>query len=148
MEAVFADAVLAVVFVRERIHVVDGRDRLVERGVEYGNLRYARKHVLDREDSLQVGRVVQRCDLEERADLLLDLVGYQTACGEELSAVSDAVADRLHLVERTDYTVPGIGQCIQYQTDTRRVVGDGLMEFEPVLPDRFMREVSFGRPMR
>ena len=46
-------------------------------------------------------------DLEQRADLLLDLFGYQTALREKFAAVRYAMTDGLHFVERPDYAVHG-----------------------------------------
>ena len=86
-------------------------------GVEYGNLRYARKHVLDREDPSRLAGLCSGAIWKSERIFSLTWSGYQTACGEELSAVSDAVADRLHLVERTDYTVPGLVSA----SSTRRI---------------------------
>ncbi len=86
---------------------------------------------------------MQRCDLEQRADLLLHLLGHEGALGEELAAVRHAVSHGLHLVERGDHAVLGVGQGVEHQTDAGRVVGNGPVQFEAVLAHGLVRE---GRP--
>ena len=115
----------------------------MERGVEYGYLFHAGKDFFDGEDAFEVGRIVQRGDLEQRADLLLDLFGYQTALREKFAAVRYAMTDGLHFVERPDYAVHGVGQGLKHQADARRVIGNRLVEFELLLADGFVREIAF-----
>ncbi len=85
---------------------------------------------------------MQRCDLEQRADLLLHLLGHEGALGEELAAVRHAVSHGLHLVERGDHAVLGVGQGVEHQTDAGRVVGNGPVQFEAVLAHGLVREVA------
>ena len=143
VEAVFADAVFLVVLVGQGVHEVGCGKRLVERGVEYGYLFHAGKDFFDGEDAFEVGRIVQRGDLEQRADLLLDLFGYQTALREKFAAVRYAMTDGLHFVERPDYAVHGVGQGLKHQADARRVIGNRLVELELLLADGFVREIAF-----
>ena len=117
----------------------------MERRVEDRDLRHARQHLLDREHALEVGGVVQRGDLEQRADLFLDLLGDQAAFGEKFAAVGDAVADGLHFVQRADHAVRRIRQGVEHQTDAGRVVGNRLPQFEPLLADGFVHQIALGQ---
>ena len=143
VEAVLAYAVLVVIGVGQGVHVVYSRDSLVERGVEDGDLRDARQDFLDRQHAFEVGRVVQRCDFEQRTDLGFHLLGHDAALGEELSAVRHAVSDGLHLVERADDAVCGVGQRVEHQFDAGGVVGDGAVQLERFFADGLMGEVAF-----
>ena len=86
---------------------------------------------------------MQRGDLEQRTDLLLRIFGDDAALGEELAAVGHAVTDGLHLVERRDHAVRGVRQGVEHEFDTRRVVGDRLMQFEILLAYGFMGQIAF-----
>ena len=145
VEPVLAHAVFFVILVGESEHVVHGGDGLVERGIEDRHLGDAREDLLHGVDALEACGVVQRGDLAQRADLLLDVVVYEAAYGEELSAVCHAVSDGLHLVERGDHAVRGVGQGVEYQADTGRVVGNGLVEFEGLLAYGFVGEDAVGQ---
>jgi len=145
VEAVLADAVLVVVGVGQCVEVVHRRNRLVERGVEDGYLGRAGEHLLNREDTFEVGGVVQRGDVEQAADFLLDLLVDQAAGREELASVGHAVADGLHLVERGDDAVCGVRQCVEHQTDAGRVVGNRLVQLELLLADGLVGQVAFGQ---
>ncbi len=144
VESVFADAVTLVIFVRYGIHVVDGRYRVVERGVEDGHLRYARQHAPDREYALHVGGVVERRYGEQLLYPVFYLLVDDAAVGEVLAAVSHAVAYGRQLVERCYHAVPGIGQRIQHQTDAGGVVCDRQMLFERSLAGGLVCQIAFG----
>ena len=92
VEAVLAHAVFLVIGVGQGVHVIHRRDRLVERGVEHRDLLHARQDLFDRKHAFEIGGVVQRGDLAQRADLRLDVLGDDAALGEELAAVGYAVA--------------------------------------------------------
>ena len=81
----------------------------VERGVEYGYLFHAGKDFFDGKNTFQVGRIVQRSDLEQRADLLLDLFGYQTSSPGKIRrrALRD---DRTAFTSSSDRITPCTGR--------------------------------------
>ena len=56
------------------------------------------------------------------------------------------MADGFHFVERADDAVFGVGQCLHHQFDARRVIGDGLVQFERRFADGFVGQVAFGEP--
>ena len=145
VEAVFAHAVFVVIGVGQRVHEIDGRNGLVERRVEDRDLRRTRQHFLDRKHAFEVGGIVQRCDLEQRADFALDLLGDDAAFGEEFAAVGYAVADGFHLVQRADDAVLRVGEGVEHEFDARRVVGNRTVQLERLFADGFMDEVAFRR---
>lgn len=57
VKSVAAHAVLVVIPVGKRVHEVLGRHRLVERGVEHGDLRGIGQNVLHGQNTFQVGRI-------------------------------------------------------------------------------------------
>ena len=143
VEAVLAHAVFLVIGVGQGVHVIHRRDRLVERGVEHRDLLHARQDLFDRKHAFEIGGVVQRGDLEQRADLRLNVLGDDATLGEELAAVGYAVADGLHFVERRDHAVGGVGEGVEHELDAGRVVGNRLVKLERLLADGFMGQVAF-----
>ena len=71
VEAVAANRIFLVQLVRKSIHVCVVRHRLVERRIEHGYLRYTRQNLLDRINTLQVSRVMQRSQFYALDDHLL-----------------------------------------------------------------------------
>ena len=122
------------------VEVVHGGNGLMERGVEDRHLRRTGQHLLDRENAFQIGGVVQRRDLEQRADLPLHIFVDDAALGEEFAAVRHAVTDGFDLVERPDDAVRRIGQRVEYQADAGRVVGNGAVQLEILSSDGFVGE--------
>ena len=115
----------------------------MERGVEHRDLLHARQDLFDRKHAFEIGGVVQRGDLEQRADLRLNVLGDDATLGEELAAVGYAVADGLHFVERRDHAVGGVGEGVEHELDAGRVVGNRLVKLERLLADGFMGQVAF-----
>src|SRR5690554_780047 len=70
------------------------RKRLVERGVEDGDVRQVGQRLPRGTDAEHVRRVVQRRQVGEFVDLTLDLVGDESRLGEARSPVHDPMADR------------------------------------------------------
>ena len=126
VETILTYAVLLVVLVGQRVHIVDCGNRLVERGVEYRNLRHARQHLFDREHTLKICGVVERSNRKERTNLLLNILIYNAALGEELTTVSHTMTYSLNLIERSDNAVLSIGQCVEYKADTGCMIGNSL----------------------
>ena len=145
MEAVLAYAVLLVVLHRKGIEVVGGGYGLVERGVEYGHLRHSRQNLLDREHALQIGGVVQRRDVEERAYVLLGLLVDDAAALEVLASVRHAVAYGADLRQVVDYAVLRVRQGLQHEAYARGVVGDGHVQLILILARGLVCKVAFGQ---
>ena len=120
VEAVAADAVIPVIFIRNGVHIGLSGHGLVERGVEHGDHRHVVAHDgAAGVDAGDVGGVVQRGErralLERGHDGVVDF----DRAGELLAAVDDTVADGVDLLHGGDHTVLGAGQLV----DDR---GDGL----------------------
>ena len=101
-----------------------GRDGLVEGGVEDADLGDAREERLAGLDALEVGRVVERGELDALPDGGLDLVGDQDRAREILAAVDDPVADAVDLGLVPDDAVLGVEQEGQDDLDGHLVVLD------------------------
>ena len=113
VEAVAADAVVLVVFIRNGVHIGLAGHGLVERGVEHGDHRHVVAHDgAAGVDAGDVGGVVQRRKrralLERGHDGVVDLDG----AGELLTAMDDTVADGVDLLHGGDHTVLGAGQLV------------------------------------
>ena len=99
VEAVFADAVLLVEVVGNRIQVRFRRHGHVELGVENADVRHAGQLFLTRFDAGEVGRVVQRPERNVFADDLLDALVHLHRLRDLLPAEQDAMADRHDFAE-------------------------------------------------
>ena len=118
VEAVAADAVVLVVFIRNGVHIGLAGHGLVERGVKHGDHRHVVAHDgAAGVDAGDVGGVVQwgerRALLEGSHDGVVDLDG----AGELLAAVDDAVAYGVDLLHGGDHTVLGAGQLVDDRGD-------------------------------
>jgi len=118
VEAVAADAVVLVVFIRNGVHIGLAGHGLVERGVKHGDHRHVVAHDgAAGVDAGDVGGVVQRGErralLEGSHDGVVDLDG----AGELLAAVDDAVADGVDLLHGGDHTILGAGQLVDDRGD-------------------------------
>ena len=142
MEAVTTHAIFLVILVWQGIDVIFGRNGLMERRVEYGNLLDIRQNLVDGLYAFQIGRIVQRCNVEERTHLLFDLFGYDARIREQLASVYHTVADSLQLVERAYYAVLLVGQCCQYEAYARGVVGNRLVQFERLFAYGLVRQIA------
>ena len=143
VETIATHTILIVILHRESVQVVASRNRLVERSVENGNLWHRRQHLLNRENTLQVCRVVERSNSEQRANLLLNLLVYYAAISKELATMGYTMTYRLNLVERRNNAVLGICQSLQHKANTLGVVWNWLVEMEIILTYRLMNEIAF-----
>ena len=117
METVTAHAILFVIFIGKGIHEVFGRNGLVERGVEHGDLRRVRQDILHRKDTFQIGRIVQGGQFEASLDLLFDGFVDDRAVLEIFAAMRHAVSDGRQFGNAVQYAVIGIHQCFEDQVD-------------------------------
>ena len=98
MKAVTAHLVAAVELVGEGVQVSALRQGLVERRVEDGDLRQARPEQLPGGlNAFDVGRVVQRRQLDHVFDAVEHFVGDEDGVREALAAMHDAVADGVNV---------------------------------------------------
>ena len=132
-----------------------GRQGLVERGVEHRHLRQVGPDGADRLDSGQVGRVVQRRQVADRADRRDHLVVHQHRAGEPLATVyvELADADQATLVV-SGQTRPGLGQAAEDPGNDRPVtavgesLGDDAAGGAPDPQHRLGRADPLGQPVR
>jgi len=142
---------------RERVRGSLGRHAGVERGVKTGDLRQVgphRPHHIYRSEGL---RIVQRGEVDESTESLLDRFVDENWCGEARAAVNNAVPDGPDLrhppEERPEST--GEGRRSKARKITRRddlvpVIDDAELqaaragvddehEHQHTMPDRFVR---------
>ena len=105
VEAVAADAVFFVIFIRKSIHIRFLGNGLVESGVEYSNLRNAFHNLFADLNAHKVCRVVERAERNALPDSVLDLFINKNAAAELFAAVEDSVANRRNFVHRLKHTV-------------------------------------------
>ena len=106
VEPVAADAVPLVQHVGQRVEEAPPAHGLVERGVEDGDLGHLGQQVARRAVALDVGRVVQRSELEALFDPAQDRVVDEDRGPEALAAVDHAVAHGLDLARSWMTAVP------------------------------------------
>ena len=92
VEPVTPDPVLVPPGRRDRVGVRRGRHRLVERGVEDGDLRHVREEPPRDPQTFEVGRVVQRRERDQLLDGGQHVVVHERRLREAVAAVDDAVA--------------------------------------------------------
>jgi hypothetical protein len=98
VKAVAAHLVAAIELVGDGVEVRVRRQRAVEGGVEHRDLRHARAQDRRRgADALEVGRVVQRREIDRVLDPLQYLVVDPHRAREALAPVHDPVTDRVDL---------------------------------------------------
>ena len=110
VEPVPADLEPPVVLVRDPVQVRHLGQARVERGVEHRDLRHAvAQELARRADALEVGRVVQRRQL----DAILDARDHGLVDAhrgpEALPAVDHTVSDRVNVRDRAHRLDPGVG---------------------------------------
>ena len=110
VETVLADPVLLVVLRVQSVLRGIRRHRLVERRVEHADVRHALEDLLARLHAAEVRRHVERAEFHELFALReIRLVHYRGVL-ENLRAVQDAVAYRVHLGEGLEDPVLRIGE--------------------------------------
>ena len=110
VEAVAAHAVLLVQVVRNGVKVRVGGHRLVERSVENTYLRQAGHQLADGLHALEVGRVVQRCEVDALLEGLEYLVVDYHALVKLLASVHHSVPYGVDFVKAFDYSDFGVGE--------------------------------------
>ena len=118
VEAIAADLIVLVVFVRDGIGVCHRRHGLVERSVEHSDLGNAvAQSGLAGVDADDVGRVVQGSQGVAAFDGLHDFIGDEDGGGECFAAMNHTVADSVDLAHGGDDAVFRIDQGVQDSLD-------------------------------
>ena len=102
MGAVFADGILLVKLIRERVHVRLRGQRGEKRGVEHGDHGDARHMLHAGMDAHKRGTVVQRRQLGKLVDLRDDIVVDENGTIEVFASLHDAMTDGVDLGKRSD----------------------------------------------
>ena len=140
VETVAADSVFLVELIRKRVHVCVIRHRLVEGGVENSHLRHTRQDLLYRVNTLQVGGVVQRSQVDTLDDLFLYFRSDQHRLVEFLAAMHYAVTYGVDFFQVFDATDLRINQLLQNQLDTYGMFRHRLLEFHLLAVRQFHLE--------
>ena len=102
VEAVAAHALLLVELVGQAVEVRVGRQRVMKRRVEHGDVRHGGEQPPHLADAGDVHRVVQRRERIECLDLREHLVGDERGLGELLAAVYHAMGDDADFARAAD----------------------------------------------
>ncbi len=148
MKAVFADAVLLVVLVRNGVHVGVLRQRLEERGIEHRHHRRFGHKRTTGVDARKGCLVVKRRQFRQVVDLRDNVFGDERRLLEELAAVHDAVAHCRDLAHVLDNGLRTGGKHIEHHAHGRRVVGQRqvvhvLIVVDAVLVEGLLRANAF-----
>ena len=112
VETVTANRIFLIQLVGYGVHIRIIRHRLMESRIEHTHLRYARQRLLNRIYTLQVRRVMQRCQIRTLDHHCLHLVRYQYRRSKLLAAVNHAVTHCVNLLQVFDATYLRINQRI------------------------------------
>ncbi|MNZ77008.1 hypothetical protein D3C78_955310 [compost metagenome] len=147
VEAVAAHAVFLVQEVRHGVAVGAIRHALVEGGVEDADLRQGREQVHGGVDAAQVGRVVQRGELDVGFDAGQGFFVEQGGGEEALAAMHHAVADAVQVAAggvldaRQDL---GKGRLVVGIRDVHAFLAGGVLEVD----DGFRAAEAFGQALQ
>src|SRR5690606_7080376 len=135
VEAVAPDLVATVERVGNCVQVGVRRQRLMERRIEHRDLRNVAERLAHGSNAFQVVRVVQRREV----DHLLDLAQHDRIdlhrLAEPLTAVNDAVADRIDVAHRGEVGARLLaGEPAQHGVDCRPVVADRPRRLQTAIP--------------
>ena len=117
VEAVAAYAVLGVVLIGQRVQIGFCRHGLMECGIENAYHRSVGHKSLAGCDTLQVGGVVQRSQVDAFFQSLNDVVGDEDGARILLACVYYAVANCADLIHGLGYAVLGVGERVQHVAD-------------------------------
>ncbi len=95
VEPIAANLLFRQVFIRQPIYISARRQRVVECGIEDGDLRHLRQVRPRRAICLEIVRIMQRGENAEIVNLLLDLVVDDHGLVESVSSMHNSVTDRV-----------------------------------------------------
>ena len=123
VEAVTANFIFFIIFVRNTVHISVIGDRLVETRIKNSDLGNARHDLFAGFDTVEIGGVMKRTEGETVADRLLDLGGNENGTGYLVSSVQNAVPDRLDLGNGRDDPVFLAYERVENYFQRRRMIG-------------------------
>ena len=153
VRTVFPHRVFLVELVRQRVHVRLRGKRLIERRIEHGNHGRFGHMVLTSPDSHDGCFVVKRCELCHLVDFIDDVLVDDNGTVEILSALDDAVPNRINLIERVDGLGWTAGKRFKDQHDSCIMIGHGhfftvLVATEPEFVDSMIRTDAVAKTLR
>ena len=131
VEAIAAHPTLGVQLVRKGVEVGPPGQGLVKGGVEDGHLGHRGQHLACDADAQQVGRVVQRGELDMVFDGGLDLWGDDHRPGEGFAPVHHAVAHSADLAQVGEGRALPLGEGFEDQPQA-----DGVVLYNPLYRHR------------
>ena len=133
VEAVAADAVILIVFVRHSVHICLARHGLMESGVEHCDHGHVAHDGLAGLDAGEVRGVVQRSERDALFDSVHDRSVNENGLGELLAAVEHTVADSVYLTHGGDHAVLGAYELVDRCGDSLGMRGHGDIRFKNLL---------------
>gem|GEM_PF-6105331 len=144
MEPIFANAVLLIVFIRNRIHIGFCRHGLEEGGIEHSHLRSIRHELLACSDASDRCFVVERSELCQLFDLRYDLIVDEGGAIEVFATMHDTVTDRTDLVKRCDDWFVSRKKGIYDEFECFSVIFQRLLDQDLIIVNTMLAE-SIGR---
>lgn len=121
MKAITTYTILLIKFVRNGIHVSIIRHRLMESRIEYTDLRYVRQNCIDRMNTFQICRIVQRSQIIASSKGIEHFLGQQNRLAELLTAMYHTMANSIDFIQRLDSTILRRDESIQNELYTYRM---------------------------
>ena len=130
MESVTAHSILLIEFIRSGIHIGIVRHGLMESGVEHSDLWYFWQECLDSVDTLDVGRVVERCEVVALGKILHHLIGDEYRLAETLTSVHHSVTDSIELVEVAHDGIFASCEYLENELNSRCMLWNWFLELD------------------
>ena len=133
VEAVAADAVVLIVFIRYGVHIGLARHGLMKSGVKHCDHRHVAHDGLACFDAGEVRGVVQRAEGDALLDSVHDRSVNENGLRELLTAVEHAVTDSVYLAHGGDNAVLGAYELVDRCGDSLGMRGHGDIRFKNLL---------------
>ena len=144
MEPIFADAVLLVVFVRDRVHICFCRHGLEEGCVEHRHLRGVRHELLACSDASDRSLVVKRSKFCQLFDLCDNVIIDEGRAIEVFATMHDTMPNRADLVERCDDRIVPRKKGINDELECFSVIFQRFLDQNLIIVNTMLAE-SIGR---
>ena len=129
VEAITADVVFFVEFIREAIHEGFRRHGLMESRIEDADLRNAGHDGFAGVDADDVRRIVERSHSRAFFQGFHDFIRNERGSSEFFAAMDDAVADSVDGIHGFDDAAFSVGEDVEDEFDSDLVIRDGLFDF-------------------
>ena len=126
VKTIATHAILLIEFIGQRIHICIVGHRLMEGSVEDTHLRDVGQDSLDGIHALDVGRIVQRCQVIACLEGLHHLGRQEHALVEAFAAMYHAMPHGAELMHIPENGILAVGEHVEYPLYASRVLGDGL----------------------